>query len=218
VLGVETDTLDADGEVLATHDTSTVTPDAVRAAAAALTGDILQVPPMVSAVKVGGRRLHELARAGVEVDRAARPVHVSRFEVVPDPSEPHVYHATVECSSGTYVRALAADLGTALGCGAHLRNLRRTSVGPFTLERAHTVETLDPRDLEPIERIVEALEQVAVPDELAARVRVGAVLECDVLGATRTGPCAVLTDGGTLLAVYEPHRGTTMKPAVVLAP
>jgi tRNA pseudouridine55 synthase len=218
VLGVETATLDADGEVLATRDASAVTPDAVRAAAGALTGDILQVPPMVSAVKVDGRRLHELARAGIEVERAARPVHVWQFDVVPDPIEAHIYHATVECSSGTYVRTLAADVGTALGCGAHLRNLRRTSVGSFTLDGAHTVETLEPEHVEPIERMIEALEQVEVPDELAARVRVGAVLERDVLGATGDGPCAVLTDAGTLLAVYEPHRGTTMKPAVVVAP
>ena len=115
--GTETSTLDAAGEVVATHDMTGLDPDAVRRGAAALTGDIEQVPPMVSALKVGGRRLHELAREGIEVEREARPVHVSRFDVEPT-SDPLVWRAVVDCSSGTYVRSLAADLGHALGGGA----------------------------------------------------------------------------------------------------
>ena len=131
VLGTATSTLDASGEVLATYDMSHVTPAAVAAAAAGLTGEIEQVPPMVSAVKVGGRRLHELAREGVEVDRAARRVTVSRFDTAPDPGRPGVYRAEVVCSSGTYIRVLADDLGRALGGGAHVANLRRTRIGSF---------------------------------------------------------------------------------------
>ena len=103
----------------------------MRAAAAGLTGEIEQVPPMVSAVKVGGRRLHELARQGIEVERPARPVTVYRFDTGPDPERPGVYRAEVECSSGTYVRVLAHDLGRALGGGAHVANLRRTRIGSF---------------------------------------------------------------------------------------
>src|SRR5690606_17649329 len=139
VLGVETSTLDAAGEVTVVHDMAGVAPDAVRAAAAGLVGDILQVPPMVSAVKVGGRRLHELARQGIEVEREARPVTVHRFEVAPT-DDPLVWRAEVECSSGTYVRTLAADLGAALGGGAHLRSLRRTLVGSFGLDEAVPIE------------------------------------------------------------------------------
>jgi hypothetical protein len=97
-----------------------VTLDDVRRAAATLTGDILQVPPMVSAVKIDGKRLHELARQGKEVDRPARPVSVYRFEVDELPGRPGVFHASVDCSSGTYIRVLAADIGHALGGGAHL--------------------------------------------------------------------------------------------------
>ena len=106
--------------------------DAKRAAADHLTGDIMQVPPMVSAVKVGGKRLHELARAGIEVEREPRPVTVHRFDVAAG-SEPGVLAVEVQCSSGTYVRTLAADLGALLGGGAHLRNLRRTAIGSFTV-------------------------------------------------------------------------------------
>jgi tRNA pseudouridine(55) synthase len=122
VLGTETSTLDAAGEVTATHDMAGVTlADARRAVDEHLTGAILQVPPMVSALKVDGRRLHELAREGIEVERQARPVTVHSFTVDEVPGEPGVLRASVACSSGTYVRTLAADLGHLLGGGAHLR-------------------------------------------------------------------------------------------------
>ncbi|HVF13987.1 MAG TPA: tRNA pseudouridine(55) synthase TruB, partial [Acidimicrobiales bacterium] len=106
VLGVETSTLDAAGEVVAVHDMAGVTMADVQAAASRLVGEIEQVPPMVSAVKIGGRRLHELARAGLEVDRPARRVTVSRFDVAATDA-PGVFAVEVDCSSGTYVRALA---------------------------------------------------------------------------------------------------------------
>ena len=137
VLGTETSTLDAAGDVTATHDMGGVTLTDVRSAAAAFVGDIEQIPPMVSAVKIDGKRLYELARQGIEVERAPRPVTIRSLEVLPGPDdEGGVFTVVVSCSSGTYIRTLAADIGTALGGGAHLRNLRRTSVGPFTLDDA----------------------------------------------------------------------------------
>ena len=117
VLGVETDTLDSAGRVTARHRMDGVSETQARQAAASLTGDILQVPPMVSAVKVGGRRLYELAREGVEVERKARPVTVHRFEVASVPDRDGVLRAAVTARPGTYVRVLAADLGRALGVG-----------------------------------------------------------------------------------------------------
>ena len=212
VLGTATTTLDASGEVTATWDMAGVGPDDVRAAAAALTGEISQVPPMVSAVQVGGRRLHELARAGVEVEREARRVTVHRFDVEAT-GDPLVYRATVACSSGTYVRSLAADLGTALGGGAHLRSLRRTAVGSFTQEEA--------RPLEQLEVLAPAVAMrdyasVTIGAELAASVAHGAVLSPEALGATGDGPWAGLGPDGSLLAVYE-RRGAAAKPAVVMA-
>ena len=221
VLGVETTTLDAGGEVVATHDMGAVTVEQAREAAAALTGDILQVPPMVSAVKVGGQRLHALARQGIEVEREARPVTVHRFDLLAT-DDPAVLRAEVVCSSGTYVRSLAADLGHALGGGAHLRNLRRTAIGPFTLADAHALDDLV---VLPIDAAVHALDAVTVDGPLDAAVRHGKVLERADLGLappepdaeTPDGPWAVFGPDGELLAVYESHRGTTVKPAVVVA-
>ena len=140
VFGRETSTLDSSGETTATHD-MTLTLAEVAAAAATLTGPIMQVPPMVSALKVDGRRLHELAREGIEVEREPRPVTVYRFDVESTP-DPLVYRIEVECSAGTYVRSLAADLGHALGGGAHLRALRRTRIGSFGEDEAHPVDAL----------------------------------------------------------------------------
>jgi tRNA pseudouridine55 synthase len=222
VLGTETNTLDDSGVVVATHDMSGVTPEAVRAAARALTGPILQVPPMVSAVKVDGRRLHQLAREGIEVERQPRPVTVYRFDI--EPAGPvdgsvdegdRVYRAVVECSSGTYVRTLAADLGHALGGGAHLRNLRRTAIGSFTLAEALPLDDL--LVIPPAEALRDYA-SVVVRDSLLLDVRHGKVLPSEVLGAEGNGPWAVLDDDGTLLAVYEAHRPGTVKPAVVVAP
>ena len=212
VLGTETNTLDADGEVTATHDMAGVTLDAARAAAADLTGDIMQVPPMVSAIKVGGQRLHELARQGVEIEREARPVTVYRFDVDELPGSPGVFTAVVECSSGTYVRTLAADLGTALGGGAHLRNLRRTAIGSFTVDQAGTVE--DPVVLTPAEALRD-YPAVTVDDEFARLVANGRVLARHQLGVEGDGPWPVLGPAGELLAVYE-LRGDEVKPAVVI--
>ena len=205
VLGVSTSTLDASGETVATHVMS-VTAEQVRTAAATLTGDILQVPPMVSAVQVGGKRLHELARQGIEVEREARPVTVHRFEVAPT-DDALVFAAEVECSSGTYVRSLAADLGRALGGGAHLRDLRRTAIGPFTVDgAAWPLEDVAVRP--PVDAIAH-LPRLDVPRD---RVAVGGVVDGDVAGGD--GPWAVV-DGDELLAVYE-RKGSRIKPAVVV--
>ncbi len=213
VLGVETDTLDSAGRVTARHQMDGVSETQARQAAASLTGDILQVPPMVSAVKVGGRRLHELAREGVEVERKARPVTVHRFEVASVPGCDGVLRAAVDCSSGTYVRVLAADLGRVLGGGAHLRCLRRTAVGGFGLAGARPVES---PEVLPMSRAVEHLSGVRVGPAVAADVAHGRVLDLDRLGAAGTGPWAVHDSEGGLLAVYEPFREGA-KPAVVVA-
>ena len=213
VLGVETDTLDSAGRVTARHRMDGVSETQARQAAASLTGDILQVPPMVSAVKVGGRRLYELAREGVEVERKARPVTVHRFEVASVPGLDGVLRAAVDCSSGTYVRVLAADLGRALGGGAHLRCLRRTAVGGFGLAEARPVES---PEILPMSRAVEHLPGLRVGPAVAADVAHGRVLDLDRLGAAGAGPWAVHDSEGGLLAVYEPFREGA-KPAVVVA-
>jgi len=210
VLGVETDSLDADGAVVATHDMAGVgLDDARRVVAEHLTGDIEQVPPMVSAIRVDGRRLHELAREGVEVERAPRPVTVDRFDVGPT-SDPAVLAIDVTCSGGTYVRTLAADLGHLLGGGAHLRNLRRTAVGPFTIDEAAPPD--DCELLGPLEA-VRGMAVVPVDDDVAALVANGRVLPAP----DGPGPWALVAPGDRLLAVYEPFGDGTAKPSVVLA-
>ena len=216
VLGTATSTLDASGEVTGTWDMAGVGVDEVRAAARSLTGEIDQVPPMVSAKKVGGRRLHELAREGVEVERAAVPVRVHSFSVG-DPGAPGVFPIDVACSSGTYIRSLAADVGSALGGGAHLRALRRLAVGPFDLDEAVALEDLAPEHLLPPVEALRGRDRVVVDDELVARVRNGQVLEADLLGVAGEGPWAVVDATGALLAVYTRHRPGTVKPAVVVA-
>jgi tRNA pseudouridine55 synthase len=213
VLGVETSTLDAAGEVTATHDMSAVTEDQVRAAVLPLTGAIEQIPPMVSAVKIGGKRLHELARQGIEIDRPPRPVTVYRYEVEPIAGEPGVWRCEVDCSSGTYIRTLAADLGTALGGGGHLRSLRRTAVGGFTLDDAGTIEA---PVLRPISDAVRHLDHVVADAEMAVDIGHGKLLDLDRLGVgDAPGPWAMLDEAGELLAVYQAHKGAT-KPAVVI--
>ena len=212
VLGIETSTLDAAGDITATHDMSAVSTDQVIAAAADLTGDLMQVPPMVSAIKIDGKRLHELAREGKEVERPPRPVHVGRFDVEPIEGEPLVYACSVDCSSGTYIRSLAADLGAALGGGAHLRSLRRTSVGGYTLADAGTIEK---PSLLPVAAAVQHLESSVVDAKTAVLVGHGRILPLDQLGVTGPGPWAVLDEAGELLAVYEGHQHGG-KPTVVI--
>jgi len=216
VLGTATDTLDSSGEVVAEWDMSGVTLARVQAAAAALTGEIEQMPPMVSAVKVGGQRLHALARQGLDVDRASRPVTVHRFEVAPA-EDPGVYRVEVECSSGTYVRVLAADLGTVLGGGAHLRRLRRTRVGSFTEVDARPLATLDVDALLSPAVALRDLDAVTVAPEIASLVARGLPLDKVPLGAAGSGPWAVLDVHGQLLAVYQATESDRIRPAVVLA-
>lgn len=214
VLGVETATLDAGGEVTATHDMASTTLVDVRHAASTLTGDIMQVPPMVSAVRVGGKRLHQLAREGKEVERDARAVTVRRFEIEPG-EEAGVYRFDVECSSGTYVRSLVADLGHALGGGAHMRTLRREAIGSFGLDDARPldqIEVLAPREA------LRDYATVVVDRSTALDVGYGKVLSRARLDVEGEGPWGLLDEGGDLLAVYEPHGEDTVKPSVVLAP
>lgn len=144
-LGAATSTDDAEGEVVSAGDTSAVTEAAIDAAVAGLTGDIMQRPAAVSAIKVAGKRAYERVRAGESVELAARPVTVTSF-VVHDVNRVDGFidvDVSVECSSGTYIRSLARDLGAALGCGGHLTALRRTKVGPFALADAISLTSLE---------------------------------------------------------------------------
>lgn len=216
VFGTETSTLDGGGEVTARHDMD-VDPDRVRAASLSLVGQIEQIPPMVSAVRVGGRRLHELAREGVEVERTPRPVTVHAFDLTPTP-DPLVYRAHISCSAGTYVRTLAADLGGLLGGGAHIRALRRTASGSFGVGDAAGP---DEAVLRPVLDMVGSMTRVVVAAEDLAAVRNGAVLPAERYPGA--GPWAVVAEAlghgepPELVAVHEVTDGRIRVGVVIPA-
>ncbi|WP_066951847.1 tRNA pseudouridine(55) synthase TruB [Microtetraspora fusca] len=217
-LGVSTNTDDAEGEVMATAPAGHVTDEDVRKGIAALTGEISQVPPQVSAIKVNGERAYKRARAGEEVELAARPVTVYGFEVTAIRREGDVVDvdAVVTCSSGTYIRALARDLGSGLGVGGHLTRLRRTRVGPYTIESARTIEQLVEECviLPMADAVAAAFPRRDVTEEEARLVAHGGRLPAIGLGS---GPVGVFAPDGTLLALVE-ERGRTARPLAVFVP
>jgi tRNA pseudouridine55 synthase len=224
VLGTETSTLDAAGAVTASYDMGGVTLDDVMTVASRFVGPITQIPPMVSAVHVDGKRLHEYAREGIEVERPVRHVTVHSLTVLGE-VEPGVFRLDMACSSGTYIRTLAADMGTALGGGAHLRGLRRTAVGPFGVDEAVTMESLmeSPNGGARLLTAAEAFRgrpMVAVPGSVAAGFLDGKLVRRDELGvgAEDVGPWGAVGPDGVMVAVLEAFRDTgLLKPAVVLA-
>lgn len=227
-LGESTVTDDAEGEVTFTHSAAAVTEEAVRAGVAALTGTIEQVPSSVSAIKVNGERAYARVRSGEEVKLAARPVTIHRFEVhglrpVRDRDALDV-DVTVECSSGTYIRALARDLGSALGVGGHLTALRRTQVGPYTLDQAHTLEQLaEELDVLEMSQAARALmpnrelsEDETTEISFGRRIAAGPAAGTPE-AATADSPAAAFAPDGTLVALLA-DAGSYAKPVLVFAP
>jgi tRNA pseudouridine55 synthase len=213
-LGAATTTDDAEGEVLSTADPSDVTDAAIAVEVAALTGPIDQVPSSVSAIKVNGQRAYARVRAGEQVVLAARPVTVSVFDV---PARRGAdLDVVVECSSGTYVRALARDLGAGLGVGGHLTALRRTRVGPFALAQARTLAELEaePGLSLPLDEAV----AVAFPRRDADPAEAADVAHGRPLPAAGVdGIQGVFDPDGHVLALVRDRDGHA-RPVVVLAP
>jgi tRNA pseudouridine55 synthase len=207
-LGVETTTLDADGEITSERPV-TATEAEIRVAMGALVGDSMQSPPAYSAVKVGGRKLYEAARRGEHLEAAPRPIHVDAFELIalrgPDAD------FRVVCSGGTYVRVLLADVGGAVGSGAHLTRLRRTAIGE--LEASEAVEPLLVDAPLPMERAVAHLPRLELSLEEAVAAGHGRILG----PAGIAGPYAVFGPDGPLIGVYE-DEGAQSRPQVILAP
>jgi tRNA pseudouridine55 synthase len=212
VFGTATSTLDASGEVTATRDMSTLTIDRIREASKAFLGDIAQIPPMVSAIKVGGRRLHEIAREGGEVHREPRHVTIHRYvvgDVVDRVDGNPVVNIEVTCSSGTYIRTLAADLGEALGGVAHLRNLRRRAIGDFVVGANHDSASIDTAPLQPAVAVMAHLDgvnvaMVSVDADSAVKVRNGRSFDAlGVLDGREGERRIVLNERNELIAVYS---------------
>ncbi|MFL6091144.1 MAG: tRNA pseudouridine(55) synthase TruB [Aeromicrobium sp.] len=215
-LGESTVTDDAEGDVLARVDASHVSLDDVRQAIGPLTGDIEQVPTAVSAIKVDGKRSYARVRAGEEVELPARPVHVAVFEaraIHPAGSAVDV-DVHVSCSTGTYVRALARDLGRALGVGGHLTMLRRTGVGGFVVHDAKTLTELESAfEVLPIASAARlSFPSHHLDEDTAQDVRYGRKLPDFDLGSP--GAVALFAPDGTFLALYE-QRGDVARPVAV---
>ena len=232
-LGQATVTDDAEGEVLPPDESpqapvSEITPDRLRAALASFTGEISQVPPRISAIKVGGERAYRLARSGATPELAARTVTVSRLDLLNwRPGGPGLLDAdvAVTCSSGTYIRAIARDLGARLGTGGHLTALRRTRVGPYLIESARTLDELAAKyEVTPLGRAAAAaFPTVSLSAEQARLVSHGGRLPASVLdGASAPGrdgsaPVAAIGPDGALLALLEDRSGE-LRPLAVFVP
>ncbi|MBF9073843.1 tRNA pseudouridine(55) synthase TruB [Streptacidiphilus fuscans] len=224
-LGQATVTDDAEGEVTASVavDPSAVTDAAIAAGVAELTGEIQQVPSKVSAIKIDGKRSYSRVRDGEDVELAARPVTVSRFEVharrdvVAEDGTPVVdLDVTVDCSSGTYIRALARDLGSALGVGGHLTALRRTRVGAYGIDTAYTLEQLEEsfadRVLPIADAAAAAFRRWDVNEEQARLLTHGVRVDAPGLGGD--DPIAVFDPEGRFLALIEERGGKAISLAV----
>lgn len=218
-LGAATTTDDAEGEVVSTADPdalTAVTDERIAAGVAALTGRISQVPSTFSAIKVDGKRAYDLARSGQDVELKAREVTIDRFEVHGTRRGDGAIDldVTVDCSSGTYIRALARDLGAGLGVGGHLTMLRRTRIGPFALADAHDLEALtdQPALLEPAEVAARVLGRLDVTAEEARDLRHGKRLEGAAARIEGQNAAAIDPDG-VLVGIVE-RRGAALKSAM----
>lgn len=219
LFGVATDSLDADGAVVERQPVPTLTGEVVDAAASAMLGDQLQTPPMVSAIQIDGRRLHELARRGVEVERAPREITVSSFTLT-STDDPALWRFDVTCSVGTYVRVLLSDLANRLGTVGHLVELRRLASGSHTVHDALTLEELaDKVDssedvLSPPSSFVTALEHVTLDDDQVRAMRMGQRVALG--GVFRAEEIAAMDAADNLVGVLQ-RRNDTWKPQLVLA-
>jgi tRNA pseudouridine55 synthase len=205
-LGVETTTLDADGETTAERPVTATEAD-IRSAMGSLVGDSWQAPPAYSAVKVGGRKLYEAARKGEVLEAAPRPIHVDAFALAGYRAPDVDFQVT--CSGGTYVRVLLADVGSMLGCGAHLTRLRRTAIGTLDVADAVAPDEVVPL---PMDRAVAHLPRLELSEDEATAAGHGRILG----PAGIAGPYAVFAPDGTLIGVYE-DDGTKARPQVILA-
>ncbi|MCX4513629.1 MULTISPECIES: tRNA pseudouridine(55) synthase TruB [unclassified Streptomyces] len=220
-LGQNTVTDDAEGEITSSTDASGVARDAVYAGVAELTGDIMQVPSKVSAIKIDGKRSYARVRGGEDFEIPARPVTVSSFQVydireaVAADGTPVVdLVVSVVCSSGTYIRALARDLGAGLGVGGHLTALRRTRVGPYKLDVAKTLDQLQEElTVMPIGEAAAAAFPRWDVDEKRARLLLNGV-RLDMPAFDTEGAVAVFGPEDRFLALVEQHRGKAKSLAV----
>lgn len=207
-LGLSTDTQDISGNVIAE---CSDLPDegAVRRAVNSFIGDIEQIPPMYSAIKIGGKKLYELARKGQSVERAPRKITVSSIEIIG--KEGNDYILKIACSKGTYIRTLCNDIGALLGCGACMSSLRRVRAGAFSIEDAHSIDEVenaanDGRVVDimlPVDTLFSALPELKVPESTANRLKTGNIIKI----SAADGDYRVYSDSGEFLLVGKVENG-----------
>jgi tRNA pseudouridine55 synthase len=208
LLGIETDTLDRTGKVTAERSAADVTREALLAAIAGRMGAQDQVPPMYSAIKQDGVRLYRRARAGEEVERAPRKIRIDRLDLIA--FAPPRFTLAIACSKGTYVRSLVADLGSDVGCGAHLTALRRTRSGKFTIEQAIRLDQVGVVDVEPHLVALTAatdLPTIVISAEKDRHARNGVQFSLEQLGAENLQQFQMVDQAGELLAVVHAVDG-----------
>jgi len=233
--GAQTFTLDSSGVLLNTFDMSQLSEENIISAMDSLTGHISQLPPMVSSVKVNGKRLHRIAREGNEVERKPREIEVMQFSLLdidrqqdqgayfvdvhsfdPYPTGPTI-SVRVTCSTGTYIRSLADDLGKILHGGAFLSDLRRINSGNFNISETVSLDDVTIESLQPITSLVDSMEKVTVPMELVSGVSNGKILGYNELSLETQGPWVLLSPEEKLLGVYERYGDESIKPVMVLS-
>jgi tRNA pseudouridine55 synthase len=223
-LGAATDTYDAAGQVTMRGDASGITPEQIEAALEQFRGSIRQTPPMYSALKMNGRPLYELARAGVTVERKSRPVKIHKLEITA--WQPPVLSVDVECSKGTYIRSLAHDLGEALGCGGHLKSLVRTRCGIFTIEDAVPLPHLEesfargdwPQFLKPIDSVLGHHAAATVDAATELMIKQGKPVTLEAVTDGESPYCRAYGPDGRFLAILKRLPDTELwQPKKVLA-
>ena len=222
LLGITTDTEDIEGKVL-TECKDLPSKEAVEAILSRFRGEILQIPPMYSALKVDGQKLCDLARKGVEIERKPRPITVYKLELLECEEEKGRYLLDVECSKGTYIRTLVSDIGAALGCGGTMESLRRAKAGCFTLCDCVTIEQLEEMDvqaridlLHPVESLFSELPSVTLPEFYARLARNGCEIYLKKLGVdypvgTRTTVYREQDGFFALAEVQEYEKGKALR-------
>lgn len=230
-IGISTETEDATGGIVEKTPVKTpIRKEEIKRALANLTGEIVQIPPMYSAVKVKGKKLYEYARKGIEVERPKRKVYIYSFELLDEKDlysgETVSFRFRTACSKGTYIRTLAVMVGEELGYPAHMSKLTRTRAAGFTLDDCVTFEEVEQsvadgtigQKLHPLESAISHLPKCKLSDKLIEKVKNGAVLPLPEEWKQLSGPLVILSERGLAIAIYKrhPEKHWLMKPEKVL--
>lgn len=207
-LGITTDTQDTTGTILSQQNVN-ITRDMVESVLSQFRGDIQQIPPMYSAIKIQGKKLYELARKGKEVERPPRPITIHCLELLPETGEGNDFSLRIQCSKGTYVRTICHDIGVALGCGGVMSSLRRTEAAGFTLAQAHTLDDIIQNTtslLLPVDTYFQEEKFVILPKQ-ETKLRNGTSFSLAETQEIPDGNYRIYSESGAFLSLSTVHQG-----------